>query len=468
MVARSRGAGAAVGVAVAISLVAGCGAGGGATTTAPEPNRAGSISAADVGAIDCAPYDQYGDLSGATVTSYGGPLLPPMVQAYDEAWAAFERCTGVDVQAEWSGGFEYDLVVRVEAGDAPDVAMLTQPAYLASIVNDTGAVVPLGDQAETVAREGFGEDWLRYGRVNGEQYAFPFAGASSKSLVWYSPRAFAQAGYEVPARWDELLALSDRIVGDHPDGSVKPWCAGIEEGSATGWPLTDWVEDVMLRQQGPDYYDDWVSHAVPFNAAESVEVWEAVGSVLRNPAYVNGGIGDVASIAEVSFTQAGLPILDGDCMMTKSASFLAPFWPQGTTIAEDGDVFAFPFPSPTEAEPGFVLAAGNYVAAFDDRPEVQAFMLYLASEDFHATTDTEAFGFVSPHNAVTAGLMTSSLGRLVAQQFQQPDVIVRFDGSDLMPGAVGAGAFWSEGTAWVADGTETQATLDAIEASWPS
>ena len=150
-------------------------------------------------------------------------------------------------------------------------------------------------------------DWKNYGTVDGKFYAAPL-GANVKSFVWYSPQAFKDKGYEVPKTWAELLALSDKIVADNPGGDVKPWCAGIESGDATGWPATDWVEDVMLRTAGPEVYDKWVKHEIPFNDPAVATALAEVGKILKNPKYVNGGYGDVKTIASTSFQDGGLPI----------------------------------------------------------------------------------------------------------------------------------------------------------------
>ena len=100
------------------------------------------------------------------------------------------------------------------------------------------------------------------GIVNGAMYAVPFD-ASVKSLVWYSPKMFAAKGYLVPQTWDQMVALSDKIAAD-PSG-IKPWCAGVASGAATGWTATDWLEEVVLRQAGPDVYDQWIAHTVKFS-----------------------------------------------------------------------------------------------------------------------------------------------------------------------------------------------------------
>ncbi len=69
-------------------------------------------------------------------------------------------------------------------------------------------------------------------------YAFPYK-ADLKSLVWYVPENFEEAGYKVPTTMEELIQLSDQIVKD----GGTPWCIGLGSGGATGWPATDWVED---------------------------------------------------------------------------------------------------------------------------------------------------------------------------------------------------------------------------------
>jgi alpha-glucoside transport system substrate-binding protein len=80
----------------------------------------------------------------------------------------------------------------------------------------------------------------------GHSTPFPYK-ADVKSLVWYVPENFEDAGYEVPGTMEELKALTEQIVAD----GETPWCIGLGSGGATGWPATDWVEDMMLRTQPP-------------------------------------------------------------------------------------------------------------------------------------------------------------------------------------------------------------------------
>lgn len=414
------------------------------------------------GDTECADFEQYGDLSGTTVTVYSS-IVTPEDQPHIDSWVPFEECTGVDVVGEFSKEFEAQIVVRVQSGNPPDIAYMPQPGLLQTVVRDTDAVVPAPEGVVENVDEFFGEDWKGYGSVDGTFYAAPL-GANVKSFVWYSPQMFEDGGYEIPETWDEMIELSDQIVAD----GGKPWCAGIGSGDATGWPITDWMEDVMLRENGPDVYDQWYTHEIPFNDPQVADVLERVGSILKNPDYVNGGLGDVRSIASTTFQDGGLPILQGNCYMHRQASFYQANWPEGTNVAEDGDVYAFYFP-PIDPEQGRPLLGGaEFVAAFADRPEVQAFQEFLASPEWaNEKARVSGPGWVSANTGLDVALLESPIDRLSAELFQDEEAVFRFDASDLMPGEVGAGSFWTEMTNWIANDKSDQDVLDAIESSWP-
>jgi alpha-glucoside transport system substrate-binding protein len=451
-----RGAAALTVLAVAGLGLAGC---------ADDSSGGGEVSgtAPGAGKPECAQLEQFGDLSGKEVSVYTS-IIAPEDAAQKASYKVFEDCTGATVNYEGSSEFEAQLVVRVQSGNAPDVAYVPQPGLLQTLVRDTGKVVEPPQAVADNVDKWFGEDWKTYGTVDDTFYAAPL-GANVKSFVWYSPKMFQENGWEVPETWDDMIALSDKIA----QSGIKPWCAGIESGDATGWPATDWLEDVMLRNAGPDVYDQWVNHEIPFNDQSVVDSLDQVGSILKNEDYVNGGIGDVKSIATTAFQEGGLPILDGKCAMHRQASFYAAQWPEGTDVSENGDVFAFYLPVTSEEFGKPVLGGGEFVAAFRDAPEVQAFQTYLSS-DVWANEKAKATpngGWVSANTGLDIANLNSPIDKLSAEILQDPDAVFRFDGSDQMPGAVGAGSFWTEMTKWIT-GQDTQTTLDNIESSWPS
>ncbi|MEQ1701093.1 MAG: ABC transporter substrate-binding protein, partial [Ilumatobacteraceae bacterium] len=309
--------------------------------------------------------------AGKTVTIFSS-IRDVEAERLDASWAKFEAETGIDIKHEGSATFEDDLKLRVDGGDAPDLAFIPQPGLLATLAAD-GKVVPLENLKADVEANDIG-GWVELGTVDGKFYAPPF-GANIKSLVWYSPAAFKDAGYEIPTTWQEMLDLSDKIVAD----GGTPWCVGAESGGATGWVLTDWVEDFMLRTAGPETYDKWVAHEIPFNDPAVVAAVDAVGTIVKNDDYVLGG---AESIPSTSFQEAGLPLLDGGCFMHRQASFYGNQFPEGTTKGPDGQVNAFYLPTVNADDPKVMLGGGEVIAAFNDKPEVEAVAKFLTSADF--------------------------------------------------------------------------------------
>ncbi len=409
---------------------------------------------------DCSAYKAYGDLKGKKVDIYTG-IVTPEDKPYQDSYKPFEDCTGAKINYQGDKAFETQVLVRAKAGNPPDIAIVPQPGLLQQLVA-TGRAKEAPPAVAANVDKFWGKDWKGYATVNGKFYGAP-SGASVKSLVWYSPKQFKDKGYTVPTTLDELKALSDKIAA----GGQKPWCAGIGSGEATGWPVTDWMEDMMLRLSGPEEYDKWVKHEIPFNSAEPTAALDLAGTYLKNPKYVNGGLGDVKSIATTTFQEGGLPILEGTCSLHRQASFYAANFPKGTKVAEDGDIFAFYLPGKdTTAKP--TLGGGEFNLAFSDRPEVKAFQTYLSTDLWanNKVSVSPAGGWISANKGLDVTKLTNPIDKLAASILQDPKAVFRFDGSDQMPGAIGSNAFWKQSTSWIT-GQSTKATVDKIEAAWP-
>lgn len=440
---------------VASLVIAACGGDDEDSGSSDTTAAAASDTTAAEGGSDTTAAAGGGDLAGTTVTIMSS-IRDVEAERLETAWAAFEEETGIDIVHEGTATFEDDLKLRVDGGDAPDLAFVPQPGLLATLAGD-GKVVPLSDLEDDVLANN-GESWVGYGTVDGTFYAPPF-GANIKSLVWYSPAAFEEAGYEIPTTWQGLLDLSQQIVDD---GGV-PWCVGAESGGATGWVLTDWTEDIMLRTAGPEVYDQWVNHEIPFNDPAVAAALDQVAAIVKNDDFVLGG---AQSIPSTSFQEAGLPLLDGECFMHRQANFYGNQWPEGTTKGPDGQVNTFFLPMVNEDDPKAMLGGGELIAAFADRPEVKAVAEFLTSADY-ANERLKLGNWLSPNKGADPSLVTDPLEQQFAVLLAESDVF-RFDGSDLMPGPVGAGSFWSEMVEWVVGAQDTATTLDNIEASWPA
>ena len=231
--------------------------------------------------------DNWPGTEGTSVNVYT-TIVGTEATLYENSLKPFTDCTGAAVTWEGSKEMEAQIGVRVSSGNPPDLAIFPQPGLLTQIVESSGAVLKVPDVTSANVDKYYNPGVKDYGTVNDIYFGVPNS-TNFKSLIWYSPKDFKAKGYTVPTTYDELIALSDKIAAT----GAKPWCAGIGSGEATGWPLTDWLEDYVLRTAGPDVYDQWVSHDVKFSDPPIANALAEMGKVIKNPAYVNGGFGDV-------------------------------------------------------------------------------------------------------------------------------------------------------------------------------
>jgi len=449
----ARFATAAVGVA-ALATVAGCSSGSSTTT---------SSSAAPTLTGNCAQYQAYAGHSGSTVTMFGS-ILSPESDSLNKSWADFQTCTGITIQYTGSNAFESDLPVKVNGGNAPNLAIIPQPGLLQQMVATKTVKKP---PAGTVANEAnWNASWKGYGSVNGTFYAAPMS-ANMKSLVWYSPTYFKDNGYTVPTTWADMMALSAKMASNMT-GTAKPWCGGIGSGTGSGWPATDWLEEVVLGTFGGQVYDDWISHKVKFSDPQIQTAMKTVADWLQNPAWVNGGVGNVQTIATTTFQDAGLPILKNQCGMLQQASFYEAQWPTGTKVAADGDAFAFKLPAVDPSITNPVEGGGEFVTAFADDPATQAVQNYLSSPQWANSRIKVAPGWVSANEKVDQSLYTDPVDKISAKYLADPKATFRFDASDAMPAAVGAGAEWTAMVDWFGSGKSIKDVAAAIDAAWPA
>ncbi|MEM9449752.1 MAG: ABC transporter substrate-binding protein [Cyanobacteria bacterium P01_E01_bin.6] len=406
-------------------------------------------------ASGCISGGESDDIGQPTVTILG-VIVGEQQEKFEQAIAPFEEATGIDVIYEGTDAFATLLPVRVDSGNAPDIAMFPQPGLMADFARE-GQLIALDEflGAEKLA-EAYADDWITLGTINEQIYGVWYR-ASVKSLVWYSPKAFEAAGYTIPETWDDMIALSDQIV---TDGSV-PWCLGMESGDATGWVGTDWIEDIMLRTQGGDVYDQWVTHAIPFDAPAVAQAFEQFGAIALNPDYVVGGtVGAIST--PFGDSPNGLFNDPPGCYMHRQANFIASFFPEDVVLGEDVNVFPLP---PIDSADGLpVLVAGDVFSMFNDTPEARLLMEYLTTPEPHEIW-AGLGGFISPHKAVGIEVYPDVVSQAQAEILANAS-FVRFDGSDMMPGAVGTGAFWT-GVVNYVGGTDLDTVLSDIESSWP-
>jgi len=405
-----------------------------------------------------------GEYSGETVEVLG-QWIEAEGQSFDDSLDAFRDATGINVVYSGITNYETVLNVRVDGGLAPDVAQLAQSGNMRAF-QSAGKLIDLGTvlDLDTIKAD-YNPGFVESGSVDGTLYGLYYK-QDLKSIVWYPVKAFEDKGYTVPTTWDELVALSDRIVAD---GS-NPWCTTIEHSDASGWVATDWIEDVLLRTAPPETYDKWVSHEIPFNDPAVLHAAELVAQMWFTPDYTYGGntrinatwVGDSQT---PMFDEAG-----PKCWLHKQAAWIPDFWPKDAdgnalfTPGEDSSFFYFP---PIDAQYGNpVLGGSDMFVMFNDRPEVRAFIQWLSTPE--AVKDRVATGaFLAASNAVPAEWYTSYPMSGLAEIAREATVS-RADASDSMLKEVGQGTFWQGMVKWISqNGEGTEAIFEEIEASWP-
>nr|WP_321526023.1 ABC transporter substrate-binding protein [uncultured Cohaesibacter sp.] len=411
-----------------------------------------------------ASYEQFKsavDLSGESMT-ISGPWLGADKDLFTSIVAYFEEATGVKVQYAGSDSFEQQIVIDTGAGSAPNIAVFPQPG-LASDLASKGYLVPLGDKTRDWLKDNYaaGQSWVDLGTYKDKDgkptfYGFPFK-ADLKSLVWYIPENFEDAGYEVPQTMEELKALTEQIVAD----GGTPWCIGLGSGAATGWPATDWVEDMMLRTASPETYDKWVTNEIPFDDPAVVNAIEEFGWFARNDKFVDGGAGAVAT-TDFRDSPKGLFTSPPKCYMHKMASFIPSFFPEGTQLGVDADFFYFPaYASKDFGKP--VLGAGTIFAITKESKAAEAFIQFLETPIAHEIWMAQS-GLLTAFKGVNLDAYANSTLRKQGEILLNATTF-RFDGSDLMPGKIGAGSFWT-GMVDYAGGKSAKEVATEIQKSW--
>lgn len=429
-------------LAVLAMVVAACGDGddgaddtadGGADTTAATDD--GADDTADDGDGEDAGGEGAGENIGevSAFGAFSGVEAEAVNQVIEE-----QINTEADYTASYEGSdaFEQQIQIQIEGGAPPDVAIWPQP----------GAVIDQAEQGNLVSLEDlgfdiaeleaiFGEYLVSLGEYEGQHYGVP-TNVNFKSAVWYNVPAFEEAGYEVPETWEELLALSDQIVAD---GST-PWCIGLGSDAATGWPGTDWMEDIVLRSAGTEVYDGWVANEVAFTDDPIVEAAELFGEILHTEGYVLGGAAQVPSI---DFRDAPDPMFNEppDCYLHRQATFITNFFPEGVAPVEDYNFFPFP---DIEGNSG-ALIAGEMAAVLNNRPEVLDFVQRFVSEEAQcAQGSIEGIARISPNVNVGPDCYRDEIIGQASETITTAlsEGTARFDASDLMPPAVGSGTFW--------------------------
>ena len=431
-----------------------------------------ATTTAAVGLTGCLASGDSGDKGGGGAAGGGtdGPVTilgafgGQEEAGFKESLKAFQEETGIEIQYTPDQDFTTTVRQRISAGDAPDIAMFPQPGGLLEQA-EAGTAVPLDDVLDLgKLKETLIPGFLESATAeDGKVYGAPMRMAC-KSLIWYPKKAYEAGGYSTePKTMEELAQITQKIKDDL---GIAPWSDAWNADQATGWVGTDWLEEVMLRLHGPDVYDQWTKHEIPFNDPQVLEAFAELEKILLADGNVLGG---ATTIVNTSFSEAPLPLFEDPAraMLVRQGNFVTGFFPEEILSAMDEEVGVFAMPT---YEGGFdgqpILGGGDLVALFNkEKEDAKKVLEFLTSPDFGGPW-AKAGGWLSPHKTFDESNYADETTRRIAKIAGDAKVF-RYDGSDLMPNAVGGGTFWTGMVEWV-EGTKTaEQVAQEIEDSWP-
>ena len=384
----------------------------------------------------------------------------PVVDGFEKSLGEKADEAGITVKWQRVTGIDKLIMTKLNASDKPDIAVVPQPGVVANMVKRGGAK-PLDD----VVDMGTLEDSMLPGIVDAgtvdDKYYGLQINANVKSLVFYPKKAWEKAGYPIPESLDDLSKLTDQIKSD----GNTPWCLGIGSEGSNGWPATDWIEDLVARFGGQETYDKWITGEVKFASPEVKESAEWFEDNVLAEGNVPGGRRGVAS---TDFGAAGNPMFQAKpgCWMLKQGTFITGFFPKNVQQNLDEEVGVFAFPPAESGGENYVVGGGDLATMLSDDENTQEVMKMLAETDTGAEA-AKTGAFISPHQDFDPAGYPNEIMKTAYSTATEASAFL-FDGSDQMPGEVGAGTFWSEMTAWVSGDTDLDTALKNIDDSWPA
>ena len=370
-----------------------------------------------------------GDLyQRAMAREFQGKTVDMMVVDYagifTELMAEFTEKTGirVNVEAVYNIAFENNLMKRVAAGDAPEIAATSNLRLLTELARQGALVDPRRFVDETALLERYPPGLLKmatFPDLQGEIMAGIWHTYAPASVVFYASDDFEAAGYNPPETWDELISLSDQIVAD----GGWPWCIGNLVGEDTRWMTSIWMADILLHTQPAEVYQRFSRGELTFTSPEIQQALDMMGQIWFSKGYVYGG---AAAIDEINLWDSANPMFEDPpgCWMHLQGSSITHYFPESALFGRDYDWFMLPTSQEADGRPQ--LVSGTLIAAFADRPEVGAVVDYFTrSESARPFIDTG--NVLSPHIHTPLEWYVYDFMRSLAERMSQATAFYKYE-----------------------------------------
>jgi alpha-glucoside transport system substrate-binding protein len=377
--------------------------------------------------------------------------------SFNAVVAPFKSQHGITINLDTTRDLNTVLTSRLQANNPPDIAILPNPGKMQQLAQQ-GKLIALDSFVDmSQIRQEYSAAWTSLGSYNNKLYAI-FYKAANKGTVWYNPSQFSANSYQTPASWTDMITLSNTIAGS----GKYPWSMGVSSGAASGWPAADWMAQIYLNQSGPDMYDKWVAHKIPWTDPSIKSAFQMFGQIAGGTHYINGA---PDSILATGFQQASyLPFKSPpQAYMFYLGDFTEGFITSQFPQAVAGTDFAFfPFPTINTQYAGAVTGGADVVVAMRNTTAVQALVKYLATAQAQEIW-VKRGGFTAVNKQVSLSAYPDKVSQASAQMLTSAS-IYRFGADDLMPPAV-ENAFWAATLSYIKNPGSLDSILTSMEST---
>lgn len=421
------------------------------------------LTAAALGLTACG--GSSGGGSNSTTVTIWSSVDPPVKAGLQKELESELKAQGSNIKISWSTvtNINQVIITKIQGGSTPDIAFIPQPGVVAQM-QQLNAIKPLNNIVDMSSlQSSMVPGALDAGTINGQLYGL-LVSANVKGLVFYNKPAWTKAGWKVPKSIPQLESLINQMKAK--GSATAPWCMGIGNQAATGWPATDWFETLFMKYYGPTAYNQWIQHKILFNSPQVNHVAAEFAKLLFTKGNTYGG---QSSITSNGFDTAGNGLFTTPtpkCWMYQQGSFITGFFPKTVTSSLDKNVGVFGFPPATAGGQNPVEGGGDMMTVLNDSTNVKT-VAKLLSQTNIGLDAAPSSSFISPHKDFPMAKYPNNTTRTIAQVLYGTTSFL-FDASDAMPAQVGAGSEWKELTAWISGQESISTALKNIDQSWPA
>ena len=369
---------------------------------------------------------------------------------------AFTNKYNIKVNVESTRDLPAVLTTRIKANNPPDISAV--PVATFRQLASQKKLVALDNYFDmSTYQKNYAKTWQDLSSYNGHLYAV-LPKVNSKGTIWYNPAAFQAVGGTIPQTWNDLISLSDKIASS----GQYPWTMGVESAASSGWPAADWIDQIYLGLHGPDMYEKWIAHQIPWTDASVKEAFQMFGQIVNGKHYINGA---PQSILATNFQDATfLPYTNPPrAYMCYLGDFAAGFITAQYKGIQPGTGFNFfPFPTINPKYKNAVTGGTDHVTALKDNDGTRQFMKFLSTAEAQEIW-VKRGGAVSVNKAVDLSIYPDDVARASARQLTEASIF-KVSADDQMPQAV-ENAFWKATLTYIQNPTQLDSVLNTVESA---